>query len=31
MALINYKDIDFKQSIDTELKTFEFNGKPLSR
>lgn len=30
MALINYKDIDFKQSIDTELKTFEFNGSEIA-
>lgn len=30
MALINYKDIDFKQSINTELKTFEFNGSEIA-
>ena len=30
MALINYKDIDFKQSIDTELKIFEFNGSEIA-
>jgi hypothetical protein len=30
MALINYKDIDFKKSIDKELKTFDFNGSEIA-
>lgn len=29
MGLINYKDIDFKKSINKELKTFEFNGSEI--
>lgn len=30
MGIINYKDIDFKKSIDKELKKFEFNGSELA-
>ena len=30
MGLINFKDIDFKQSIDKELKTFDFNGSEIA-
>ena len=29
MGLVNYKDIDFKKSINKELKTFEFNGTEI--